>query len=247
LLTDGRDQEHLLGYCPAQQALTNPFMEKQMNIQTKSLIAALIFGGSISTASASAVITDITASGAGMGSFSVLASSTNDKGLDLSKTFDSINPITLTFTVAHSVGNGGSYDVVESIANNTGTAFSDFHLSITEPTNASGNGVVFTSFNSSTLAGFTLDSPSMNQPSPFNSSGPRDLNFTGTLAAGGTADAAFHLSPFDPGVGNSYTFTITQTPTVMSPVPEPETYAMLLAGLGLMGAMVKRAKSKKDA
>src|SRR6185437_2982924 len=107
------------------------------------------FGGSISTASASAVITDITASGPGLGSFSVLASPTDDKGLDLSKAFDSINPITLTFTVAHSVGNGGFYDVVESITNHTGTAFSDSHLSITEPTDASGNGVVFTNFNSS--------------------------------------------------------------------------------------------------
>jgi hypothetical protein len=222
------------------------FMEKQMNIQTKSLIAALIFGGSISTASASAVITDITASGPGLGSFSVLASPTDDKGLDLSKAFDSINPITLTFTVAHSVGNGGFYDVVESIANHTGTAFSDFHLSITEPTDASGNGVVFTNFNSSTLAGFTLDSPSMNQPSPFNSSGPRDLNFTGTLAAGDSANASFNLSPFDPGTGKTYTFTITQTPTVMSPVPEPETYAMLLAGLGLMGAVVRRRSAKHD-
>jgi hypothetical protein len=222
------------------------FWEQQMNIKTKSLIAALIFGGSISTASASAVITDITASGPGMGFFSVLANSTNDKGLDLSKTFDSINPITLTFTVAHSVGNGGSYDVIESITNNTGTAFSDFHFSITEPTNASGNGVVFTSFNSSTLAGFNLDSPSVNQSSPFNSSGPRDLNFTGNLAVGGTADAGFHLSPFDPGTGNTYTFSITQTPTV-SAIPEPETYAMLLAGLAVMGAVARRKNSKKNA
>ncbi len=211
----------------------------------KSLIAALILGGSISTASASAVITDITASGSGMGSFSVLANSTNDKGLDLSKVFDSINPITLTFTVAHSVGNGGSYDVIESITNNTGTAFSDFHLSITQPINASGNGVVFTSFNSSTLDGFTLDSPSVNQPSPFNHSGPRDLNFTGDLAIGGTANAGFSLSAFDPGVGNTYTFTLTQTPTV-SAIPEPETYAMLLAGLGLMGAVARRKNKKQD-
>ena len=180
-----------------------------MNLQTKSLIAALIFGGSISTASASAVITDITASGAGLGSFSVLANTTNDKGLDLSKVFDSVNPITLTFTVAHSVGNGGSYDVIESITNNTGTAFSDFHLSITEPTDAQGNGVVFTSFNSSTLDGFTLDSPSVSQSSPFNHSGPRDLNFTGTLAAGESADASFNLKPFDPGTGNT-AFTITR-------------------------------------
>lgn len=216
-----------------------------MNIRTKSVIAALIFGGSISTASASAVITDITASGSGLGSFSFLASSTDDKGLDLSKVFDSVNPITLTFTVAHSVGNGGSYNIIESITNNTSTAFSDFHLSIAQPTNISGNGVVFTSFNSSTLGGFTLDSPSVNQPSPFNSSGPRDLNFTGILAVGETANASFSLKPFDPGTGNTYTFTITQTPTV-SPVPEPETYAMLLAGLGLMGAMVRRKNMKHD-
>nr|WP_143121481.1 PEP-CTERM sorting domain-containing protein [Nitrosospira multiformis] len=37
------------------------------------------------------------------------------------------------------------------------------------------------------------------------------------------------------------TFTVTQVPTI----PEPETYAMLLAGLGLMGAMVKGRNSKK--
>jgi len=216
-----------------------PNTEKKMNNLSKFTLAALIFGGSVSTATASAVITDITASGAGLGSFSVLASSTNDKGLDFSKVFDSINPITLTFTVAHSVGNGGAYDVIESITNNTTSAFSDFHLSITEPANAPGNGVVFTSFNSSTFDGFTLDSPSMSQSSPFNSSGPHDLNFTGSLATGGNADAKFSLHAFDPGAGNTYTFTITQTPTV-SPVPEPETYAMLLAGLGLMGFVARR-------
>jgi hypothetical protein len=30
----------------------------------------------------------------------------------------------------------------------------------------------------------------------------------------------------------------------VTPVPEPETYAMLLAGLALIGATVKRRKSK---
>ncbi len=33
--------------------------------------------------------------------------------------------------------------------------------------------------------------------------------------------------------------------TVAAPVPEPETYAMLLAGLGLMGAVVRRRSSRK--
>ncbi|PTR13624.1 hypothetical protein [Nitrosospira sp. Is2] len=59
-----------------------------MNIKTKFLIAALIFGGSISAASASAVITDITASGPGMRSFSVLASSTVKKDLPIRNTAD---------------------------------------------------------------------------------------------------------------------------------------------------------------
>jgi hypothetical protein len=39
------------------------------------------------------------------------------------------------------------------------------------------------------------------------------------------------------------TFTVTQVPTI----PEPETYAMLLAGLGLMGVMAKRRNNKQSA
>jgi hypothetical protein len=43
-----------------------------------------------------------------------------------------------------------------------------------------------------------------------------------------------------------YEFTIGK-PAVLSliPVPEPETYAMLLVGLGLIGARVKRRKAKQ--
>lgn len=49
------------------------------------------------------------------------------------------------------------------------------------------------------------------------------------------------ISPFDPGQGNTMTFTVTQIPTIL----EPKTYAMLLAGLGLIGAMAKRRNSKQ--
>ena len=89
-----------------------------------------------------------------------------------------------------------------------------------EPTDAPGNGVVFTSFNSSTLGvlpGFAFG----DQSSTFNSSGPRDLNFTGTLAVGSTAEVGFHLKPFDPSAGDTYTFSITQTTTV-SAIPGTE-------------------------
>jgi hypothetical protein len=53
------------------------------------------------------------------------------------------------------------------------------------------------------------------------------------------------------GPGSSpYSFTVYTSPTAqdyvvasVTPVPEPESYAMLLAGLGLMGAVVRRRKN----
>lgn len=217
----------------------------------RTLVAAMFLVGPVANATASAVVTDVTANGAGLGSFSLDDSGVAIDGnfLDLSKTFSSVNPITLTFTVGHSETTGTPYNVNEVITNNAGTAFTDFHLHINEPANG-GNGVVFTSFSAGSLDGttpdftpnFTLDPPSQGQPSPFEHSGPRDLNFTGELRAGDTlADGYFSLNLPDPGAGNTYTFTLTQTPTV-GVVPEPETYAMLLAGLGLVGFIARRKK-----
>ena len=204
-----------------------------MNNSSKLLIAALAFGGSISTATAAGDVTDVTASGAGLGSF--------DKGvigaartLDFTKSFDSVNPITLNFSVDHGTGPGDPYSVTENITNNTNQAWTDFHFTINEPDQ--GQGVVFPSHMQSTLTGFTLDS----------SSGPRNLDFTGSLAAHSSTTATFNLSPFDPGANNGPTsFTLTQVPTVPA-IPEPETYAMLLAGLGLMGSIVRR-RNKSNA
>lgn len=46
----------------------------------------------------------------------------------------------------------------------------------------------------------------------------------------------------DPGAGNTYTFTLTQTPVGV--VPEPETNALMLAGLGLIGFLARRRQQK---
>ncbi len=56
---------------------------------------------------------------------------------------------------------------------------------------------------------------------------------TFNLTAGGAY--WFKLS----GYGEAASYTVT-----LAPVPEPETYALLLAGLGLMGAVARRRQSK---
>lgn len=204
-----------------------------MNVKIKALVVALAFAGSISTASAAGVITDVTINDGAGGTFDLANLGTDPNVLDLSKIFTSLDPISLTFTVGHTDGgSGGPYAITETITNNTGQTWLDYHISITEPTTG-GQGVVFTNFNNSNLTGFALDSAP--------SSGPRNLNFTGELRHSDVATATFSLSPFDPGAGNTATFTLTQVPTI----PEPETYAMLLAGLGLIGAMAKR-RSKES-
>jgi type III secretory pathway component EscS len=52
------------------------------------------------------------------------------------------------------------------------------------------------------------------------------------------------LSDLTGGHG-TYTLNTINASAVLTPVPEPETYAMLLAGLGMIGAMVRRRKASK--
>jgi hypothetical protein len=220
-----------------------------MNVTTKSLLVAMAFGGSVATATASSVVTDITASGSGLGSFSL--ESTDPNFYDLSSTYASVNPITLTFTVGHAEGADRDHHVYEMINNGTAATFSSFHFHLDGPANSPASNVTFNYFDAEDNIfapelppGFTLDSPSKAQPAPFELTGPRDLNFTGELKAGASIEEGyFSMNIPDPGAGNTYTFSLTQTP-VAGVVPEPETYAMFLAGLGLMGFMARRKQNK---
>ena len=113
-----------------------------MNLKLKSLVVAIAFGSSVTTATASSVITNVTASGPGLGSFSL--NSIGSIGLiDFSSTFGSVNPITYTFTVGHSETGFSSYHVVEDIINGTSAPFTGLHLQIVEPESAPANGVVW--------------------------------------------------------------------------------------------------------
>ena len=60
----------------------------------------------------------------------------------------------------------------------------------------------------------------------------------------GAVTAAAHTLVVNGVSGNGGSFTgsvgISATPTLPPPVPEPETYALFLAGLGVLGFLVKR-------
>ena len=68
------------------------------------------------------------------------------------------------------------------------------------------------------------------------------------LSFGPSAAGNYFLDVFgrtDGATGGLYSGSISVSP-VLAPVPEPESYAMLLAGLGVMGAIaVRRNKAKK--
>jgi hypothetical protein len=56
-----------------------------------------------------------------------------------------------------------------------------------------------------------------------------------------TGDSGFSFSSAE---GGGPVFIRITTKEITSAVPEPETYAMLLAGFGLMGAVIRRRKAK---
>lgn len=77
----------------------------------------------------------------------------------------------------------------------------------------------------------------------YTNGGTNFVNQTIALTTGVDALASTKLG----GAGASFkSATLTYTPAV-TPVPEPESYAMMLAGLGLMGAIARRRNKSKTA
>jgi hypothetical protein len=69
-------------------------------------------------------------------------------------------------------------------------------------------------------------------------------NHTLTIVGLENCCSGSHQVQFKSASSNSFT-SFSNTDGLVAAVPEPETYAMLLAGLGLIGASVKRRKAKQ--
>ena len=94
--------------------------------------------------------------------------------------------------------------------------------------------VSFTGFNLN-LGGATFDS----MPIPLTTAGMVTNGLlTGTITTTG-APLLLALAGTTAGAGASYTGFLN-----LSPVPEPETYAMFLAGLGALGLMASRRRNQ---
>ena len=87
-----------------------------------------------------------------------------------------------------------------------------------------------------------------------------DLDFATPLTNAGGTHALLTANPFAPGGGfqnntaswecdncASVPYFVEGSVTSVSAVPEPETYAMMLAGLGLLGFAARRRKQKEQA
>ena len=138
------------------------------------------------------------------------------------------NATALTFSGWTSGGGGYS----TGFGNSVTAAFTDW-LDFTLPADASGNGasnVISLGLGSGiTLSRFELWDGA-------NLLGSGSTGGTGSFLtfAGGTIPGSYELKIEGSGTG-SYFGNI-----VISPVPEPQTYAMLLAGLGLVGFSARR-------
>lgn len=110
------------------------------------------------------------------------------------------------------------------------------------PKNTAGCGYIqyctmVTTYGSSYGTGSTVDAVLLQNQ--FNSNTDGFVGLNGRLLTGTTTGFALSKTAID---ANFYTVA-TWTP-VVSAVPEPESYAMLLAGLGLMGTIARRRKAK---
>lgn len=128
------------------------------------------------------------------------------------------------------VDNLGSFSLSGAAFTYTGNAF-DLRVTFTAPPGTAPGSGVFTSV----LSGMVTAIDNGGVFVDFNNT-PQHFTFTG----GGS----FDLSVNDVSMTAGNTVAVTGQITSVTSVPEPETYAMMLAGLGVMGFVSRKRKNK---
>ena len=127
------------------------------------------------------------------------------------------------------------FDSVGAVA----SSFSDYLSVSFEGTRDLVAGINATSTKSISFSTFDLlaaDMSTVLATGTFGNFGPR-LALGGLSSLNTAGEYFIHIAGISSGVG-SYNGTIS----LVSPVPEPETYGMLLAGLGMIGFVARRRK-----
>lgn len=154
--------------------------------------------------------------------FAISTSVFNDYGLVSSMTFD--------FSNTHTTD--GSYTVIDG----TPSFSAAFGSATFIPTSPAIFGFNFTGFGAGNTFSFTWDPDSANDGS-YGATGNPD--FVGAVVTAVTDSGVLKGTiAYD---GRDLVFAN------LAPVPEPETYAMLLAGLGILGATARRQRNKAKA
>ena len=137
------------------------------------------------------------------------------------------NTVTSNHTFVWRSGSTGSLSYIsQTIATQIGQTYS---LSYDVFNTATTNSIFEAYFGGVKIAGFTNEVYNWTH-----------YSFDNLVATGLASEIKF-------GARNDPSFTRLDNVTLTAAVPEPETYAMMFAGLGLMGAIARRSKAKQTA
>lgn len=158
---------------------------------------------------------------------------------------------TASFALSGPGGDLGTLPPSASFSNTVTGAFTDvwmFNLGVPSAVAASLTNVEVSFFGNATggISGLTAYLNGMQLFGPTSSTTVGNLTVKTQVLAGGTTLPAGLYELTVSGTGISGATASYGGNIVAQPVPEPESYAMLLAGLGVMGAIaVRRNKAKK--
>lgn len=115
-------------------------------------------------------------------------------------------------------------------------------------------GVALQSINGRTFAFIGLERTTKGAVAIFDITDPANASFVDMIVTDGTnrpeglvsfvQDGMYYLAISNEGLGNSTATGMSTALYNLAPVPEPETWAMLLAGLGILGVRARRQKAR---